>query len=312
MNDLKRDHTNMFRRINFFLTEQAADFAAFAQVAIKKALLVTKIGQIDDADIIATADNTGYAIQKNTLRNNMTAMFLKLSRAISAHYHEVPDFPNRNLYSFQPSQIDAFPDSDFKRKSESVSEKATALGVVVLGAYGIVIGNITSFAADVLTFNGYIPQPLEKRDETKAYGDEVDRLIGLADDIIESLDYHCALAADAAPVVYGEYLNARSIVSSGGGDGVQTFQQPLNASQVKIICNIIYTAAKPMALSNLGSASSIKYYFKLLGVVVGTPVIVLAGATQNVTMATLNVDADELYVENLDTTTATVYKVVIG
>ena len=70
-----------------------------------------------------------------------------------------------------------------------------------------------------------MPQSLEKRDETKAYGDEVERLINLGDDILAALDIHCALVADSNPVVYGEYNNARTIVSSGGRGGQQTFQQ---------------------------------------------------------------------------------------
>ncbi len=261
MDDLRRARLNMFKRVNFFLGDQAASFAAYVLVATKKAELLAIIVSTELADTTATADNTGYAEQKNDLRYNvMTPMFLKISRGLTAHYFNTNDFVNRKLYDFNSSEIEKMTDGEFDEKAKFISTRATALAAPLL-LLGVTALNISGFASNCTTFDTYQPQPLQKRDETSAYTDEVARLLGTADPVLASLDINCALVATDFPVVYGEYKQTRKIVSLGGGSGTQTFEEPLATSEIKIICEIAYSASRQMQFFNQGSASSIKFFF---------------------------------------------------
>ncbi len=216
MNSNQEAKVSMYLKVQQFLTEKLTVLTAlFSIITTYKTSLDDLIAAIFEADALATADTTGYTEAKQTLRDEMTTLALRISGGGAAYYKLLGDSGSQNEIFFNPSEFTRAHDTVAYTMAMQVFRLANAAGAggAALAPHGITTTDVSNLNLKAQQYLAILELPKRKVSAKGAQGKKVDALMRDTDDLLyENLDPQMrVLQGTADQELLDEYNGNRGI-----------------------------------------------------------------------------------------------------
>ena len=244
-------------------------------------------------------DITGVGEQKQAHRVTMRDLAVAVSGALHSYYLSIKDLENAKKVYLTKSEVDNARDTAAHYECDRILKKGQEMSVEI-EPYGVTAAMLTDLETAVNAFHGYISRTTEERDEKKAAGEMFDVEMKASDAILRIIDGIMLTQKDAFPMLYLQYISARSIddMTGGGSPGVPDFEFTVAPGSFHTGVNLPYNADRRFKAKNL-SVEPINWSLSTAEASFSNPPTVLgAGDTSNLLSVTLAPDGDFLIFEN--------------
>jgi len=301
----------------FYVDNQAEADAALPALAAQMTVLDTRVTQILLNAAEADQDISGYAMEKQELRDTLTDATLLVGNACATYYTlAVNSRSLRERVDWAKSELNAKRDAEFYVAAIKTWQIADPIKAS-LTDYGVTAANVDEMNVALAAYLDFIQNPQQMASDRNALKEDEDKMIfNLRKFFAEILDQLFEPIAISNSLLYGKYKAARNIIDLPGGGGSEPYitesvvlstvklNVPLPSSVVSIYPN---TSIK---LFNLGEQEGqmMNFYFTTSsgGNVVAGSIVqeVEAGSHLTVAASALGYDSDAgrtfLTVHNVD------------
>lgn len=301
---------SMYQKVQFYLTHHAAETAAIPMVATLQDDLEEKVNGVLSLASIVDTDITGYTVDKQDKRNELTQKILKLSTAIVA-YASIND--NKILVEKcdeSQSSMGDMRDNDLYTFGQLIINEATPI-MTNLAPFGIAPADLTAATGAAATYLEAIQNPRGQINERNKALTDLQALMKSTDDLVrDKLDKVMGVYQATNISLYTGYLGARSI----DGTVSQTpedYSGKVGAGQIEEVATIPYLASRSFEIENTGAASLTFALSTEPQELNGTPVTVIPGASMIRKSTSLNESeaAEHLLFQNTDLNVSGSYKI---
>ncbi|AWI24629.1 hypothetical protein [Flavobacterium pallidum] len=205
----------MALKVKNYGTKNAASMTAIPAVAALYTQLGTHITQLIAADTGSRADLTGYAVGKETKRQALIALGIKVTNAVTSYAVMNSDPVLRNRADFTMSSWEKISEDALISQASIVKNLATPLGAALV-PFGAAVADITALGTALTAFIDSVSDPSLAIDQRKIDNRQVAALIGNIRDLFDDkLDVLMRSFAVNNPTVYNLYQSARAIDLNG-------------------------------------------------------------------------------------------------
>lgn len=301
---------SMYQKVQFYLTHHAAETAAIPMVATLQAELEDKINAVLVLGGIVDTDITGYTVDKQSKRTDLTRKILKLSTAIVAY----ASVNNNSILAEKCDEslrnMGVMRDNDFYTFAQLIIREATPL-MTDLAPFGVLPADLTAAETASSVYLGGIQNPRGQINErSKALGDLETAMDGTDDLVKNKLDKVMGIFQATNLSLHNGYLGARSI----DGTGSQTppdYTGSIAAGSIELVATMPYLAGRSFEVENTGTAALVFALSTEAAVLNGTPVSAAPGGTFRRRSLNLNSSeaATHLLFQNTDANVSGSYKI---
>ena len=301
---------SMYQKVQFYLALHAPETAAIPMVATLKAELDDQVTAVLSLASTVDTDITGFTVDKQTKRDDLTAKILKLSTAIVA-------FASVNGNSILAEKCDetlysmgAMRDNDFYTFAQLIIKEATPI-MTDLAPFGILPADLSAAEAASAVYLGGIQNPRGQINERSKALNDLEAEMANTDDLVKNkLDKVMGIYQATNLSLYSGYLGARSI----DGTGSQTppdYEGKIAAGSIALVATIPYLSGRGFEVENTGTTALLFALSTDPAVLNGTPVAVSAGNSFIRKSLSLNTSegAEHLLFQNTDANVSGNYKI---
>lgn len=301
---------SMYQKVQFYLALHAPETAAIPMVATLKAELDAQVSAVLSLASTVDTDITGFTVDKQTKRDDLTAKILKLSTAIVA-------FASVNGNSILAEKCDetlssmgAMRDNDFYTFAQLIIKEATPI-MTDLAPFGILPADLSAAEAASAVYLGGIQNPRGQINErSKALADLEAEMANTDKVVRDKLDKVMGIYQATNPSLHAGYLGARSI----DGTGSQTppdYEGKITAGSIALVATIPYLSGRSFEVENTGNTTLLFALSTDPAILNGTPVSVTAGNSFIRKSSSLNTSegAEHLLFQNTDANVSGSYKI---
>lgn len=301
MENQMENKVSMFQKVQGYLNLHAAETVAIPAVATLKTQLDSNVASILQLASITDADITGYAVDKQTKRDDLKLKVLKLSTGIVA-FASVNDNPKlAEKCDKTPSMLDSMRDNDFYTYSKLIINEATPI-MASLTPYGVVAADLTAANTSSNNYLSVIQGPKVQINERSKALDDLKILVAKTDALLnEKIDKVMGVFIVSNASLHGGYKGSRSIDQTGPAVAPDYTGVVATASIVKV-ATMPYLASRSFEIENNGSVPLVFCLSTDAASMVGTTVNILpAGyATRLTTTLSNDSNATHLLIQNVD------------
>ena len=300
---------SMYQKVQFYLALHEPETAAIPMVATLKEQLDDQVTSLLSLASIADTDITGYTVDKQTRRDDLTMKIFKLSTAIVA-------FASSNNNSILAEKCDEslnsirqMRDNDFYTFAQLIIKEATPI-MTDLAPFGILPADLSAAEAASAVYLGGIQNPRGQINErSKALKDLEAEMANMDDLVKNKLDKVMGIYQATNLSLYTGYLGSRSI----DGTGSQTppdYEGKIAAGSIALVATIPYLSGRSFEVENTGTTALLFALSTDPAVLNGTPVPISAGNSLMRKSSTLNTSeaAIHLLLQNTDANVSGGYK----
>lgn len=301
---------SMYQKVQFYLALHEPETAAIPMVATLKAQLDDHVTSLLSLASIVDTDITGYTVDKQTRRDDLTMKVFKLSTAIVAFASSNNNSILAEKCDESLSNIRQMRDNDFYTFSQLIIKEATPL-MTDLTPFGILPADLSAAVAASEVYLGGIQNPRGQINErSKALADLEAEMANTDALVRDRLDKVMGIYQATNLSLYTGYLGARSI----DGTGSQTppdYEGKLSPGSITLVATIPYLSGRSFEVENTGTTALIFSLSTDPALLNGTPVAVGAGNSFIRKSSGLNTseNADHLVFQNTDANVSGSYKI---
>ena len=301
---------SMYQKVQFYLNLHAPETVAITMVATLKEQLDNQVTAILSLASTVDTDITGFTVDKQTKRNDLTAKIFKISTAIVAFASVNSNSILAEKCDETLSRIGAMRDNDFFTFGQLIVREATPI-MTDLAPFGVLPEDLSAAAAASAVYLGGIQNPRGQINErSKALDDLVAEMAKTDDFLNNKLDKVMGIFQATNLSLYNGYLGARSI----DGTGSQTppdYEGNISAGSIGLVATIPYLSGRSFEVENTGTTALLFALSTDPAVLNGTPVPISAGNSLMRKSSTLNTSeaAIHLLLQNTDANVSGVYKI---
>ena len=301
---------SMYQKVQFYLALHAPETAAIPMVATLKEQLDEKVTAILTLASTVDTDITGFTVDKQTKRDDLTAKILKLSTAIVA-------FASVNNNSILAEKCDetlssmaGMRDNDFYTFAQLIIKEATPI-MAEINPYGVIDDDVSAAVTSSATYLGSIQSPRGQINERSKALTDLENMMTSSDEMVNNkLDKVMAIYQATNKSLYTGYLGARSIDQTGSLTPPD-YTGSVGAASIASVANIPYLGGRSFEVENTGTAPLIFALSTDAAVLNGTPVPVSVGGSFVRKSVNLNPSeaATHLLFQNTDVNVSGSYKI---
>ena len=310
MNDQLENKLSMYEKVQLNVTTHAIETAGVPAIATTKTELDLVVAKILTSAGISNLDITGYTVQKQNKRNDMSSVLKKVTAGLTAYYSINNQPQEAEKWDETSSMIDGMRDNDIYTYSQRALVASVA-NVAALAPFGILPADNTSLTTLNADFLLLIESPKNRIGERGAELNNLERLFEQADNIlINKLDPLMRIFETTNPTLYDTYKNARSIDDTGTITAPD-YEGSIGANEIRKIAEIPYQSSRLFKVKNLGPAT---ISFSLSNDPLNTEAnefVVAPGQTIQRLSSNLKVNSDFLVLKNADASLTAVYQIRI-
>ena len=301
---------SMYQKVQFYLALHEPETTAIPMVATLKAQLDDQVTSLLSLASIVDTDITGFTVDKQTRRDDLTMKVFKLSTAIVAFASSNNNSILAEKCDESLSSIGQMRDNDFYTFSQLIIKEATPL-MTDLSPFGILPADLAAAVAASAVYLGGIQNPRGQINErSKALADLEAEMANTDKLLREKLDKVMGIYQATNPSLYTGYLGSRSI----DGTGSQTppdYEGKLSSGSITLVATIPYLSGRSFEVENTGTTALIFSLSTDPALLNGTPVPVSAGSSFIRKSSTLNTSdaAEHLVFQNIDANVSGNYKI---
>ncbi|SIS60778.1 hypothetical protein SAMN05421789_103193 [Kaistella chaponensis] len=301
---------SMYQKVQFYLTHHADETAAIPMVASLQTELDDQVNTVLALATIVDTDITGYTVDKQTKRTNLTQKILKLSTAIVAYASVNGNSILAEKCDESLSNMGYMRDNDFYTFAQLIIKEAMPI-MTDLAPFGVLPTDLSAAAAASEIYLDNIQSPRGQINERSKALADLEKEMEATDDLVRNkLDKVMGIFQATNPSLHVGYLGARSI----DGTGSQTpadYEGRISAASIAVVATIPYLPSRSFEIQNLGTVPLTFALSTDAAVLNGVPVTVNAGAY--VTRKSLNLNpsdaAEYVLLQNPDPSVSAAYKI---
>lgn len=301
---------SMYQKVQFYLNNHASETASIPVIATLEADLEDKVNSVLALASIADTDITGYTVDKQLKRNDLTIKIPKLSSAIVAHASMNSDKILVEKCDETFNSMGHMRDNDLYTFGQLIINEATPI-ITSLVPYGVVAGDLTAANDASVIYLDAIQSPRGQINErNKALTDLVTAMKSTDELVKDKLDKVMGVFQATNTSLYNGYLGARSI----DGTGSQTpedYSGKVGAGQMATVATLPYLPSRSFEIENTGTVVLTFGLSTSTTEINGAPVLVAPGAMLVRKSTTLNTSeaAEYLLLQNADPNITGSYKI---
>lgn len=237
----------------------------------------------------ASADLTGFAVDKQNSRTTLTMAILKISTAYAAWCYMENNINAAERFDDTMAMLNAKRDNDIYVYGKDLNTIAST-EAANLSVYGVALSDFTDLETALADFLTKIQQPKIQIGNRASILSQMTKEFEFANFLLTNkLDKVMRIFLVTNPLVYESYLNARSIDDTGSSSAPD-YSGTLTPGAVTSIANIPYLPSRSYQIKNNGgdfihaSLSNVETELQ------GTIMIIGAGETKKWLSSTLNPD----------------------
>lgn len=261
MDDRQANKLNMYIKTSQFLINKAADLAGVTQIASISNELEKNIEDITKYEGDASADTTGYTMEKAQERLDLEKIMLKVSRACAAYFLSIGSTGKMKEADETKSEVEGLRGNDIFVRGNKLYDIAEPVKTF-LTDFNSGPADVTALKDALAAFYQVLELPENKRGEKVASGKEVDSLFVQTDELLKGLDIYMYTFEAINALLYNQYLSARAIDDNGGGaQNTKTGNVPMNAATNIPFADGKINAGTVLNLTNRNTAGDLTFYF---------------------------------------------------
>lgn len=312
MNNTLENKLSMYQKVQGYMTLHSTETAGISAVATLKTQFDTKVAAILALASAASADITGFTVDKQAKRADLKSKVLKLSTGIVAYGAMTDNYKLIEKCDETPSALDAMRDNDFYTYSKLVISEATPL-MTLLVPYGVVAADLTAANTASNTYLTNIQNPRVQINERSKSLSDIEDLFTDADIFLkEKLDKVMKVFIATNPSLHRGYEGSRGIDQTRGNIAPD-YTGNASVNGVSLITTLPYLSGRTFEIENTGTVPLSFALSATSDVLEGTILVLDPSqyAVRKTTNLNTNQDADKLYVQNSDAMVVGSYKVWI-
>lgn len=310
MNNTLENKLSMYQKVQGYLGLHTTETAGIAAVATLKAQFDTKVNAILTLAASASADITGFTVDKQVKRNDLKAKILKLSTAIVAHASMTDNFNLVEKCDETPAALDGMRDNDFYTYAKLILNEATPL-FSALVPFGVTADDLTEATTAATIYLANIQNPRVQINERSRSLSDIETMFADTDTFLrEKLDKVMKVFLATNNSLYVGYEGARGIDETRGNIAPD-YENNVMATSTKLIVSLPYLAGRTFEIENTGTVALTFALSATADTLEGSVVSLDPGqyAVRKTSNLNTNPAADKLYVHNADALVLGSYKV---
>ena len=199
----------------------------------------------------STADTSGYAMNKEGKRNDLTQRALQISNSLTAYYITIDDDKGRKLADYPSSYFTLASAEDLIARCLALHNLADSVGVL-LDPFNVSVAQITEFKTALDEFVAANPEgslAIDNRKVSAAKAEET--RLRIMDLLVNKIDILVRVFEVSNSFLYNTYLEARALDVAGtptSPDYVGT----LTPGIISMVVDIPYVAGRSFKIKNSG------------------------------------------------------------
>lgn len=312
MNNVLENKLSMYQKVQGYMVLHTVETAGIPAVATLKTQFDAKVSAILALASSASADITGFTVDKQVKRTDLKAKVIKLSTAIVAQATMTDNFKLIEKCDESPSSLDGMRDNDFYTYAKLVISEATPL-MALLTPFGVVAADLTNANASATTYLTNIQGPRVQINERSRSLSDIEDLFSDIDDFLKSkLDIIMKVFMASNISLYRGYEGSRGIDQTRGAiapDYIGTAA----ANGLSLVVTLPYLAGRTFEIQNTGSVRLTISLSATLDTMEGTVLSVDSDqyAVRNTVNLNTNPAADKFYIQNTDASVVGSYELWI-
>lgn len=289
----------------FYVANQAEADSALPALAAQMAELDTRVTQILLNAAEADQDISGYAVEKQELRDILTNATVQVGNACATYYTlAVPSRSLRERVDWAKSELNRKRDAELYVAAIKTWQIADPIKAN-LTVYGATSANVDEMNTALAAYLDFIQNPQQMASDRGALKEDEDKMIfNLRKFFSDILDQLFEPIAISNSLLYGKYKGARNIIDLPGGGGnppyiVQSVLLPTVRLNVPLpTAEVSVLPGTPIKLFNLGPQAGLMMNFYFTNENAGEEVAgsivqeVVAGSHLTVAASALGYDPD--------------------
>ncbi len=311
MNDQLENQLSMFQKVQGHAVIHSAALATVPAIPLLHTEFNGYVTTILTTAGAATADLTGFAVDKQNKRADFTNALLNVSTAYAAWAYNTGIARAGKRFDDNPAALNAMRDSEIYTYAQDLLQIATPL-LASITPYLSTPLDLTILTAKAAEYLALINQPKTQIDDRAAKLIALKSVFDKAMDLLRiRLDNVMRVFIVRNPLVYNSYQFTRGIDDTGSPTPPD-YEGSINANTILEIANLPYLSARRFTLKNTGTVALVMALSNVNNGVQGTPAIVPPGEQSSVLSNTLNAAGGNfLLLQNTDAATAGSYEIRI-
>ncbi len=312
MNNTLENKLSMYQKVQGFMALHTSETASIGAVATLKTQFDAKVNAILAVAAQASADITGFTVDKQAKRADLKAKTLKLSTALVAYGAMTDNFKLIEKCDETPSALDYMRDNDFFTYAKLIIAEATPL-MTLIAPYGVTATDLANANTAATTYLTNIQSPrVQINERSRSLGD-IETMFADADSFLkEKLDKVMKIFITSNASLHRGYEGSRGIDQTRGNIAPDYVGNAL-ANGLSLITTLPYLAGRTFEFENTGTVALTFALSATPDTMEGSVLVVQPGAyaVRSTTNLATNTAADKLYAQNQDATVSGSYKVWI-
>lgn len=299
MNSTQENKVSMYFKVDLFFTNHLGELLpAVPKLTLVRGQFAANLITLAEYQEEATEDNSGYAVQKQDLRNSIRDKVLVLSGSAVAYALMTNNKPLAAKFSFTKSALDGYRDTEFLFKVDKFYKMVSEM-LADFGQYGVSPDLASALEAELDIYRVKVENPDEQRSENRAYREAFEKLMDAIDKQLEIMDNLMATFALSKPILYNQYKFDRLIDdNASGGATPPDVEVTIAPGTFSHVLTYPYLAGRSFKAKNLG-ADQILWGLSTLDTAFTNPPNTLdGGSTSTKLSSTLAPDGDLLLFQN--------------
>lgn len=216
MNILQKVKLSMYMVVKDFLNLNKTIVENLPNYKANATVLENNINQIQAAAELQEFDKTGIADKKKQLRASLIAQAEDFSLKLVAYATNIGNKILLKEVKYSKSDLNRAADADLRNMTQCIYDRANA-NIATLDDYGITDAMLTTFLANINSFNEAIPTVREGATSKKLYTTQLENLYKATDAAIDNIDKIVEIVRLSQPDFYTGYQNSRLAINTAGG-----------------------------------------------------------------------------------------------
>lgn len=251
MNDILENRLGMYQSVLGHYNLHSAILNTIPVVTLLQTELSGIVTSILNIAGPANSDITGYAVDKQNLRNELTNIILKVSIAYSSWCYVSLNNRKAEFFDESRAMLNYKRDNDVYTYAMDLNTTAL-LDVAALAPFGVLPADFTALTAKAAQYLAIIKDPKIQKGERAAKLLQMSREFDKASDLIKNrLDHVMKAFMLSHLVIYDSYLFARSIEDTGAITPPD-YSGTLLPGIVTMVTNIPYLSSRSFKVKNKG------------------------------------------------------------
>lgn len=290
MNNISEDYLFMFLKVRNHYIANALAMDVIPTLQSNYTTYNTELDAFMLELANSTADTTGYAMDKESKRIDLTQRALQISNSLTAYYTSIDDKAGRKLADYPTSYFTNASAEDLSARCLALHNLADSVGALLV-PFGVTVLQIAEFKTALDEYVAINPEGSLAIDNRKQAAAKAEKIrLRIMDLLVNKIDVLVRVFELSNSFLYNTYLDARALDVTGTPT-TPDYVGTLAPMVITMVVEIPYVAGRSFKIKNAGDDFMHACLSNNPAEIQGTIMVVQGGNTNTWLSSTFNPDS---------------------